>query len=59
VQIRLRLHVGAVPFGFKHRFKVVKDLSTHLERLAKARGSDRHDHEFLKINGIVRMRPAI
>ena len=52
-------HVGAVSLGFKHRLEVVKDLGTHLERLAKACSTYGHNHKFLKINGIVGMRPAI
>ncbi len=52
-------YVGAIAFALQHRLEVVEDLGTHSERLAEARCSNRHDHEFLEVDGIVRMLPTV
>ena len=49
---------GKSPF-FEDFFQHMIGLRTHLQSFPKTARSHRHDHKFLKINGIVRMTSAV
>ena len=46
-------HIGIVAFRRKFFLQRMEDLRSHANGLANGVGSDRHDHEFLKINRVV------
>src|SRR5690606_16214582 len=46
-------------FFLKYGFKMMKHFHAHAERLPEGVGANRHDHEFLKIDLVVGMRPPV
>ena len=52
-------HVGVVAGILEGLLEGVEDLGAHAHRLGEAVGADGEDHEFLEIDGIVGVRPAI
>ena len=49
----------ARPLLFSDSLQRVEDLGSGAERLAKGRESRRHEHEFLDVERVVRVRPAV
>ena len=51
--------IGIVTCLLQRAFQRVEDLRTHPQGFRKARCPDRHDHEFLKIDRVIGVDPAI
>ena len=52
-------YIGTVSFFLEHTFEVVKNLNPHAETFRKSVCPHRHNHELLKINAIIGMRPPV
>src|ERR1700722_1966078 len=52
-------HRRRISVFLQHRFQVMENFHAPAQRFAKIRRADRHHHEFLHVNRIVRVRSAI
>ena len=51
--------IGGKTFAFQHLFEAVENFHTHPQAFFKGFSANGHNHKFLKINAVVRMRAAV